>query len=661
MIVRELLTKLGFSVDGTGMRDYENRIDRVKRSAQGAADAVRGMVAGFIGFSALQSLSKTADTMQSLEARMGMLTQTVTSNGEAFDAVAARATAARAGLEPYMKLYQKLGDSGKEYLKTQEDVLKVTDTFSKALAVGGATATEQASAILQFGQAMGSGVLSGEEFRALAEASPVFMNKFAEAIGIPRNELKKFAEDQKITTEVMIGALQKMGPEFNALFDQLPMSIGTATTIIGNRWAVFVNRMNRESHAVKFIADIFLGTFDLIEKGLTKMVDFFGGATQTVKFFGTALMAALAPLVFKGAVGAIALLLSPIGLLITALTVVGLAAEDFYQWMNGGVSVFGHFFGSFEQYRPAFVAGLDAIKGIFEVVMRVGGAFFGALSSWLAGGPSEFDAFFAPFSVYSARFMEAMRNIGAVVTFVAGELSKAFAWVRQSFTESMENGLLAQLQTFIAIAVPILQSITKYFFDLIPFRAIYDGVTALFSQLVAALTGALNTVAGIIKTIYGVFTLDGQTAVAGLKQTFGGLHDFFTGIAKSILAAMRLIFSGIGSFFGDQIDRVKGKWNNFQSWIASKNPFKGPGNTSLGVPAIPALPSRVGMGTAAGAASSPAGVPTGGSTTANTVTLNQQFQAGTPEGIVKSAGKASKAGVQAGMAGVSRQAAQVGF
>jgi len=343
MIVRELVTKLGFQVDESKMNGYNRKVDNIKNSADAAANSLRGMLAAFVGLSAIKSISDTADKMQSMEARVGMLPQTITSAADAFDTVADRASAARSSIEAYGSFYVKLQNAGKKYIQTQEEGLQITDTITKALVVGGATAQEQSSALLQFGQAIGSGVFQGDEFRAMAEAAPQFMDELALAMNIPRENMKNLASEGKITSKTVIEAVKKMSTVFEERFKQMPMTVNQATTIIGNRWSKFINRLNRESHTVTKVADFFLGAFNKIEKGLDGLVDFFGGSTNTIKFFGIALAAALAPSVFGLIAGGIALVLSPVGLLVAGLMLLGLVIEDVYQFFTGGESILGDF------------------------------------------------------------------------------------------------------------------------------------------------------------------------------------------------------------------------------------------------------------------------------------------------------------------------------
>lgn len=355
MIVRELVSKFLFNVDQPSVNRVEGTINRLS-----------GMLSAIAAFASLRALSGVADTMQSLEARIAMLPQTIGPAGEAFDTVAKHASDARQDIDAYASLYTKVGNASKDVVKTQEDLLTVTDTISKALVVGGATAQEQSSAMLQFAQALGSGVLQGDEFRAMAEAAPQYLDALAEALGYPRSELKKLASEGKITTKAVIEATLKMADMFETKFKNMPMTIGQAKTIMGNRLAVFVNGLNRESLVVTKVAGFMLGAFDKIEKGLNNMVDFFGGATNALKFFGIALAALLAPTAIGALITALSAIFSIGGLVVAGLLLVGLAIEDIYQWMTGGQSIIGDWLGAWEDVYPQIQAFLDPVIAYFK-------------------------------------------------------------------------------------------------------------------------------------------------------------------------------------------------------------------------------------------------------------------------------------------------------
>lgn len=373
MVVRELLTKLGFTVDSGQLNKYERGVTNIKNSANEAANSFQQMFVAFVSFGALKSIARIADEMQSMQARIGMLPQTVGDAAAAFDTVAGRATAARQSIDAYGNLYVKLSNAGKRYITTQEEGLQVTDTLSKALVVGGATASEQSSAMLQFAQAVGSGVFQGDEFRAMAEAAPQFMDEFSKAAGIPRESLKKMSSQGKLTAKLVIESVKKMSSVFDEKFKQMPMTIGQSLTIISNRWDMMINRFNRGSSAVTMVANFMLAAFDSVEAGVTSMEEVFGGATNTLKFFAIAITAAVLPALVRLGVGMLAFVASPAGLMLLALVGIGLAIDDFIVWMQGGDSVLGDIFGSSEEFK-------DSLMGLWVWIKAVGSAIKDAFS-----------------------------------------------------------------------------------------------------------------------------------------------------------------------------------------------------------------------------------------------------------------------------------------
>lgn len=395
MIVRELLVRFGFSVRPE-WKQLPDQVDNVRIRAERAGDAFRNMLAAFLGVSAIKSIAKTADEMMSMEARIAQLPQTIGDAGAAFDGVAKRASDARQSIDAYGNLYIKLQNAGKDFIKTQEEGLQVTDTLSKALVVGGATAQEQSSAMLQFAQAIGSGVLQGDEMRAMAEAAPQFMDELAKAIGVPRSEIKKMGSDGKLTSKVIIEAVKKMSGVFEEKFKQMPMTISQAITIGGNRWSLFIARLNRKSGTVTSVANFLLKGFDKIEAGLEKMIDFFGGATQTVKFFGIAIASALAPL---AAMGLWSIAANPITWIVAGLILLGLVIEDVYQFFTGGESVLGDFI---TWLRSGTVAAttlmliLTTLAGVLVIVA------LGFVAAWLAAASGPMLVILAIMALYGA-------------------------------------------------------------------------------------------------------------------------------------------------------------------------------------------------------------------------------------------------------------------
>lgn len=95
---------------------------------------------------------------------------------------------------------------------------RFTETLQKLFASSGRSSAEASAAMLQFGQALGSGVLQGDEFKSIAENMPQLLDAFAARLGVTRGELKKLASEGKIGTDVMIGGIEDMAKRADVAF-----------------------------------------------------------------------------------------------------------------------------------------------------------------------------------------------------------------------------------------------------------------------------------------------------------------------------------------------------------------------------------------------------------------------------------------------------------
>lgn len=387
MIVRELITRLGFSLNQSHLNNAEKGVQRVKDRAEQAATAFRNMAAAVASFATVKAVINIADEMQNVRTRIGQLPQTLGDAGSAFDEVAKRASASGVSIDAYASLYTRVGNAAKDYITTQEDLLGITDTISQALAVGGASAQEASAVMTQFSQALASGVLQGDEFRSMAEAAPQYLDKLAETMNIPREQLKKMASDGKLTAREVIDATRKMSDYFGDKFKQMPMTVGRAMTVVGNRFATMLDRMNRESNFVTTIANAILAAFDKIEAGIDTLVEAFGGWNNMLRFIGIAIgvafgAKALSILAAFRAASLLAML--PFIKIIAIITAVALVLEDLYVWIQGGDSIIGGLIGPWEEWRPYVMAAIEMVKDAFtwlgQVIAAIGAILVGAFT-----------------------------------------------------------------------------------------------------------------------------------------------------------------------------------------------------------------------------------------------------------------------------------------
>jgi len=468
LIVRELITRLGFSLNQSQLNNAEKGVERVKDSAERAAAAFRNIATAVASFATVKAIINIGDEMQNIRTRIGQLPQTVGDAGDAFDEVAARASASGVKIDAYASLYTKVGNAAKDYIKTQEDLLGITDTISQALVVGGASAQEASAVMTQFSQALASGVLQGDEFRSMAEAAPQYLDKLAETMKIPREQLKKMASDGKLTAKEVIEATRKMSSYFGDKFKEMPMTVGRAMTVVGNRFARMIDKMNRDSNFVTTIANGILTAFDKIEAGVYKLVEAFGGWSNMLRFVGIAIGVAFGAkaisilMAFRTVAWTAALPFLKIAAIITAVT---LLLEDLYVWIQGGDSLIGQMIGPWEEWRDVVMGSVEAVMAVF----RWFGELIAAVAATLVGA----------FTLDWNLFAEGLKGIGALLWQVVGQWG---IWIYDAFVAA-----------FTAVTSFVAQVFTMFA------KMIYD---AIFAPIVNAVTDAWNAVKGAVSSAW---------------------------------------------------------------------------------------------------------------------------------------------------------------
>ncbi|MFT2805837.1 tape measure protein [Enterobacter sp. 04-C-12-SI-ECC] len=383
MVIRELLIRLGLTGSdsvGRGLDRVDGKVDKTIQSF----NALGGVLATVFGAVTISNIAKTADEMQSLEARIGMLPQTITTGAEAFDTVAQRASAARQGIEEYASFYIKAGNATQDFYKDQEQVLQLTDAVSIALAASGSTAVAQGQAFFQLGQAIGSPTVQMEEMNTLIDVAPDLFRALGKAIPGANNNLKAFISTGKVTGKMLAEGLIKVLPQFVDQFKQMPMTIGQALVLVNNRWSMFINRLNRSSGAVTWVANKFLWMADKVEYSLDIVTDALGGAENAVRLLGVVLGSAGVIAGVWALNAAFTALVSPVMLAVGAVSLLYLAYDDFIAWSEGRPSIMEDIFGDYNDYKGGIEKFINALKWVKDAV---GGwqTIFESFAAYLAG------------------------------------------------------------------------------------------------------------------------------------------------------------------------------------------------------------------------------------------------------------------------------------
>ncbi|MFK5639944.1 tape measure protein [Brucella sp. ZJ1_1] len=156
----------------------------------------------------------------------------------------AGANDARVGLSDYADLYARLIRSASGVAKSEEEIALATNLVSKAFKAGGASAQEQAAGILQLGQALGSGVLQGDELRSIRENAPIVAKAIADEFKVSISGLKQLGADGKLTSDRVFRAIINAQKGIEAQFAATNATIGDSFTKLANNLTQYVGQAN---------------------------------------------------------------------------------------------------------------------------------------------------------------------------------------------------------------------------------------------------------------------------------------------------------------------------------------------------------------------------------------------------------------------------------
>lgn len=373
-------------------------------AAAGGLGKIGSVLAGFASLSFAKSMLDTADAMQSINAQVR---QVVSSESE-YLAVQRQlldvANNTRASLESTANLYVSTSRALKDYGYTQQEILTFTEATNNAMAIGGVQAQQQAAALMQLSQALGSGVLQGDEFKSIAEAAPILLDTIAEYMGKSRAEIKKLGSEGQLTADVIFKAISGASEKFGEQAAKMPMTMGQALTVFSNNWQSMVSKLLNDSGAMSGIAAV----IKLIADNLNLVVPIVAG-------FAVAVAAAVAPTLALN----VALLANPFGIVAVAIgAVIGLISQ-----FGDEIDVFGDGWSNLS----------DVIQAVWQVITETIGEAVDTVKSWFGELTAWVDESVGGWSAVFERVMSLISStIGAYINVYINTFATGWMLIKEA-------------------------------------------------------------------------------------------------------------------------------------------------------------------------------------------------------------------------------------
>lgn len=225
--------------------ELEDDVEDLGKSARGAGSAVTslwgafaGAVGAYLSVSAItdgfKSFIAMSDQATSLIARLDMVNDGLQTTAELQDMIFASAQNSLADYNQMANLVGKLAMNAKDAFSGNQEVIQFAELLNKQFSIAGTSAEGVAAATLQLTQALGGGVLRGEELNSIFEQSPNIIHTIADYLDVPIGKIREMATEGQITADVVKAAMFNAADDINKKFNEMPYTFGDIATTAGN-------------------------------------------------------------------------------------------------------------------------------------------------------------------------------------------------------------------------------------------------------------------------------------------------------------------------------------------------------------------------------------------------------------------------------------------
>ena len=201
-------------------------------------DELKGKIgAAVVAYASLRGISNViniSDELTLTTARLNMMNDGLQSTKQLQDLIFLSAERSRASYTDTADIVAKLGLRASDAFDSNIQTIQFAENLNKQFIIAGASQEEMNSASLQLTQALGSGVLRGEELNAVFESAPNVIQTIADYLDVPIGKIREMASDGEITAEIVKNAMLSATDDINAQFDSMPKTFGQIATSIKN-------------------------------------------------------------------------------------------------------------------------------------------------------------------------------------------------------------------------------------------------------------------------------------------------------------------------------------------------------------------------------------------------------------------------------------------
>lgn len=221
--------------------EYNQKIQAGSQHTDVLLNKVKSLVGAYVGISTVKNALDLSDELTQTTARLDMMVSqynalngTMQTTDELSQMIFLSAQNSRASYMDTAASVAKLGNNARDAFASTGEIVQFAELVNKQFTIAGASATESSNAFLQLTQALGSGVLRGDELNSIFEQAPNLIQTVADYMDVPIGKIREMASDGQITADIVKNAMFAAADDIDAKFNSMPMTWGQLWTQYSN-------------------------------------------------------------------------------------------------------------------------------------------------------------------------------------------------------------------------------------------------------------------------------------------------------------------------------------------------------------------------------------------------------------------------------------------
>ena len=304
---------------------FNREIEEGTNEANELMQTIKGAVAAYATIQTVSAALNLSDQLTSTTARLNLMNDGLQTTQDLQNMIFLSAERARGSYQATADAVSKLGLMAGDAFGSSEEIIAFMEQVNKQFTIAGTEAAGIDAAMLQLTQAMGSGVLRGEEYNSVLEQAPNIIQAIADYMEVPKGQLKDMAAEGQITADIVKAAMFAAADETNAKFESMPKTFSQIWTSFKNNalmaFQPVLQRMNEIANSEAFqefvngaietlsvVSGITLEIFDLLAASAQLIADnwswlspiIYGVAGALAVYYGAQVIANTISTISKG-------------------------------------------------------------------------------------------------------------------------------------------------------------------------------------------------------------------------------------------------------------------------------------------------------------------------------------------------------------------------